>query len=134
MSTKLHGFDYATYLKRHLMAGIVDPWRKDEEDKPYFGLLVPFETAWEECKGWSGEDIGKVELTNYLKLNNIWIIRSPEEFVRQKEKLEEERRQIKEERRSKNKRVISQETRNMLKERMEKLNKEKNPRSLKIDQ
>lgn len=30
----LDGFDYATYLKKRLLVGQVDPWRRTEKGKP----------------------------------------------------------------------------------------------------
>lgn len=83
----LRGFDYATYLKRHFLVGQVDPWRRTDEGKPLFALLVQLDYALAECKEWSKQDIGKVEFINYLKLNDILSIKNVDEFKKIKEEL-----------------------------------------------
>jgi hypothetical protein len=105
----LNGFNYATYLKRRLMVGQVDPWRRTDDGKPIYTILVPVETAIKECEEWSGQDISRSEFINYLKLNDILCFRNVEEFKKLKEELKEieekplkvRKRQISEEHREK---------------------------------
>ena len=120
----LRGFDYASYLKRHLMVGQVDPWRIDDQGKPYFALLVSLDTAMLECKGWSNQDISKTEFVNHLKVNNIWVLRDITEL----QQIREDRKEvIREEKEAKKryKRNISEEARKARSERMRLLNNEK---------
>jgi len=82
----MNGFNYIDYLKRHFMLGQVDPWRKTLEDKPIFTLLVDLNTAIEECKLWSGQEISKQEFVNYLKINDIYLFKNIDEFKEVKER------------------------------------------------
>ena len=86
--TYLMGFDFISYLKRHLMLGQVDPWRKTMDDNPIFTLIVDLNTAYEECKNWSGQDINKQEFINYLKINDIYLFKNINELNSVKEQRE----------------------------------------------
>ena len=112
----LNGFDYISYLKRHLMLGQVDPWRKTLDDGPIFTLLVDLSTAIEECKLWSGQEIIRQEFINYLKINDIYCFKNANEFVAVKEKKETA---------TKSKKSMSQEQREILRNRMIKINNER---------
>lgn len=84
------GFDYATYLKRHLMAGQIDPWRKTDEGKPLYALLVSVDIAMEECLGWSKQELSKYQFINYLKVNDILVLSTPEDLSQIREERIEE--------------------------------------------
>ena len=114
----LKGLNYAEYLKRHLMVREIDPWRRDEEDKKFYCLLIPMDTALEECKGWSGQDITRTELTNHLKLNNIWIVRDTNEFQKKREEAVLERKKDREDKKIRAKRILSDEERKRRSEQM----------------
>lgn len=86
----LYNCDYATYLKRKLMVGQVDPWRKTDDGKPLYTILVPVDTAIKECEEWSGQELGRAEFINYLKLNDILCFRNVDEFKKLKEELKEQ--------------------------------------------
>lgn len=103
------------------MVGQVDPWRIDDQGKPYFALLVSFETALEECKGWSNQDLTKTELSNYLKLNNILTLRNIDQLQKIKEDRKEEIKQEKETKKRKG-RMFSEEEKKALSERMFQIN------------
>jgi hypothetical protein len=62
------------------MLGQVDPWRRTDEGQPIYTLLVPVETALDECKEWSKQEITRKEFTDYLKQNDILLFNSVEEF------------------------------------------------------
>ena len=114
----LDGFDYATYLKRHLLVGEVDPWRRTDKNQPFYGLLVPLETAIEECQRWSGQEFTKKKFVNYLKLNDILILESATEFKEQIKRFKEQKKQEK-----KPKRQLTEERRKALQEHAEKIRK-----------
>jgi hypothetical protein len=82
------GFNFIGYLKKHFMLGQIDPWRKTEDGKPIYTLLVTTDAALEECKQWSNQDISKKEFTDYLKLNDIYLFHNIDEFKKTKENLE----------------------------------------------
>ena len=115
----MNGFNYIDYLKRHLMLGQVDPWRKTLEDQPIFTLLVDLNTAIEECKLWSGQEISKQEFVNYLKINDIYLFKNIDEFKNLKEK------KITEPTVFKVKKTMSKEQREILRNRMLKINNER---------
>ncbi len=104
----LLGFDFVEYLKRHMLLGQVDPWRQTFDDKPIFTILVPLETAYEECKDWSKQEFSKTDFSNYLKLNDIYLFKNIENFVAAKEEKKEKR----------GKRQLSEDHRKKLSERM----------------
>lgn len=83
------------------MLGIVDPWRKTYDDKPVYTILVTLETAVDECKLWSGQDINRQEFINYLKLNDIYLFKNVDHFKAEKDEIKEKKakRQISDERR-----------------------------------
>lgn len=118
----LNGFNYADYLKRHLMVGQVDPWRITDEGKKIYTLLVSIEDALKECKEWSNQEIDRRKFINYLKLNDILAFRDVNEFAKIKE---ENEKRTKEERPIKKKRIVSEETKKILSERMKLLNSKK---------
>lgn len=118
----LYGFNYADYLERHLLVGEVDPWRRTDEGNPLRVLLVTVDVALEECKEWSKQDIGRQELVDYLKLNDILCLRNVEEFSSIKEKL---KKGIPIDEPKKKKKKFTEEQLLKLKERMRKLNEEK---------
>jgi hypothetical protein len=124
----LKGFNYAEYLKRHLLVGEIDPWRKDSEGNKFYAVLVPLEAALAECSEWSGQDIGRKEFISYLKLNNIQVFNNIDEFGKFKEKSDVDRKAIKKnekEVKARHKRIISEETRKKRSERMRLLNASK---------
>jgi hypothetical protein len=86
----LNGFNYAGYLKRRLMVGQVDPWRRTDDGKPIYTILVTVDIAIKECEEWSNQDIGRTEFINYLKLNDILCFRNVDEFKKLKEELKEQ--------------------------------------------
>lgn len=119
MSIKhLNDFDYAEFLKRRFMVGQVDPWRKTDEGKPIFTILVPIETAIAECKEWSNQEIGRQEFINYLKLNDILCFRNIDEFQSLKTEL---RSEIDETPKKLKKRVITEERKKQLQEHIKKV-------------
>jgi hypothetical protein len=83
-------FDYASFLKRKLMVGQVDPWRRTDEGKPLYVVLVPVDVALKECSEWSNQEITRSEFINYLKLNDILCLRDINEF----QKIKEEKKEI----------------------------------------
>lgn len=106
----LDGFDYVAYLKKHLMVGQIDPWRETDEGNKIYTLLVPIETAIEECKAWSNQEFSRSNFINYLKVNDVLTFKNVEEFAKMKEEKEEKKeivfkkgfkKQISEERREK---------------------------------
>jgi len=98
------------------MLGQVDPWRKTMEDEPIFTLLVNVDYALEECKSWSNQDISKQEFINYLKINDIYLFKNVDEFKTVKEKKEPKQS---------TKKSMSQEQREILRNRMIKINNER---------
>lgn len=124
MVTKyLGGFDYATFLKRRFMVGQVDPWRRTDDDKPLFTTLVSVDVAIAECSEWSGQDIDRTRFVNYLKLNDIIPFRNVDEFVALREQREETRKQVKLEKKARRARkLITDEQRKVLSERMAQIN------------
>jgi hypothetical protein len=117
----LKGFDFISYLHRRFLLGQVDPWRKTDDGKPIYTLLCSVETALDECKEWSGQEIGRTELVDYLKINDIYIFKNIEEFVHLKDKLHDDPQG----KATSKKRNISEETKEKLRQRMKKLNVEK---------
>lgn len=114
-SSSMAGFDYATYLKRHLMVGQIDPWRKTDEGKPFYALLVPVDTAIHECQGWSGQDFGRKEFISYLKTNDILVLSTPEDLSKVREDKVEEVKVVKAEKKAKRvKREVTPERREQL--------------------
>lgn len=109
-------FDYAQYLKRHLMVGQVDPWRRTDEGKPLYTILVPLDVAIKECSEWSGQEIGRQEFINYLKLNDILCFKNINEFQKIKEELKEEQKEIQ----LKPKRTLSEEHKEKLRNSLKK--------------
>lgn len=91
MDKHLNGFNYASYLKRRLMVGQVDPWRETDERKPIYTTLVPLETAMAECKEWSGQDFTRAAFIDHLKLNDVIVFNNVNHFaeVVEKRKAEE---------------------------------------------
>jgi hypothetical protein len=87
----LRGFDYVDYLKRHMLVGQLDPWRIDDDGKPFYALLTTLDFAMNECTGWSGQSLGRDEFKNYLALNNIWTLRNIEELQKVREEREAEK-------------------------------------------
>jgi hypothetical protein len=83
-------FDYASFLKRKLMVGQVDPWRRTDDGKPLYVVLVPVDVALKECSEWSGQEITRTEFINYLKLNDILCFKNVNEFQKIKEDLKEQ--------------------------------------------
>lgn len=79
------GFDFVEYLKKHWLVGQLDPWRRTDDGKPLFALLVPVDTALAECKEWSKIEISRAEFIDYLKLNDVLTFRNVDEFVKIKE-------------------------------------------------
>lgn len=127
MTEYLNGFNYADYLKRHLMVGQVDPWRRTEEGKPMYALLVPFQNAYDECLLASKEKISKIEFSNQLKMNDILIFRNTDEFVRIKENLKypQKETQLKLKKDKTPRKPMSEERKKELQERAKSWNKEK---------
>ena len=103
-----HGFDFINYLKRRLMLGVVDPWRKTFDDKPIYTILVPLQTAYDECKLWSNQEFTLTEFINYLKINDIYLFKNIDGFKAVKEEKEK----------TKGKRKLSEDHRKKLSERM----------------
>lgn len=124
MTNYLDGFDYVSYLKRKLLVGQIDPWRVDDEDKPIFALLVSVEDAISECKNWSNQEIGRKTFLSHLKVNNVFVFKSSEEFKETRDKLREQEKEIKKQVK-KGKRNISDETREKLRNRMLSLHESK---------
>lgn len=120
----LRGYDYVDYLKRHMLVGQLDPWRIDDDGKPYFALLVPLDYALEECKGWSEQELGRSELKSYLAINNILTLKNIDELQKVREEREIERKVAKEAKK-KVRRNFSPEQRKELSDRMKKINKER---------
>ena len=114
------GFNFIEYLKRHLMLGQVDPWRKTLEDQPIYTLLVDINYALEECKRWSNQDIQRQEFVNYLKINDIYLFKNVDEFKNVKDKLTSEIKST-----TKTKRSMSLEQKETLRNRMLKINNER---------
>lgn len=129
MSKYLSGFNFIDYLKRHSLIGQVDPWRIDDDGKPYFALLTALDTAIAECKEWAiankpnkeedkNEDIigiSKTDFKKYLLLNNILTLNNIEDLVKLKAERKLERQMAKEEKK-KHKRTVSPERRIQLQE------------------
>jgi pyruvate/2-oxoacid:ferredoxin oxidoreductase beta subunit len=113
----LKGFNFVEFLKRKFMIGKLDPWRIDDDGKPFFALLVSLEHALQECNGWSNQEFTRTELKNYLALNNIWCLKNIEELQQIREERKEERKN-----RKKATRDYTEEQRKELSERMKKLN------------
>jgi hypothetical protein len=113
------GFDFISYLKKRLMLGVVDPWRKTMDDNPIFTLIVDLNTAYEECKNWSGQDISKTEFTNYLKINDIYLFKNIDEFKSVKDQKEVKSSS------TKTKKTISPERKEMLRLQMAEINNKK---------
>lgn len=123
----MDGFDYAGWLKRHLMAGQIDPWRKTDKRKPMYTLLVSVEIAMEECKGWSRQEFSRHDFINYLKVNDIIVFNNIDEFVDWRKVREE---QEVSERKPKLKRIVSEEEKIRRKEQMKQINEKKTNQSL----
>lgn len=122
----LKGFNFVEFLKRRLMVGQLDPWRIDDDGKPFFALLVSLEHALQECNGWSNQEFTRTELKNYLALNNIWTLKNIEEL----KEIREEREVARKEAKAAKKKVTrnyTPEQRKELSERMRRINKEKTP-------
>jgi len=117
----LNGFDYVTFLKRHLMVGQIDPWRRTEDGKPFYCLLVPVDTAIAECSGWSNQEIHRTEFLNYLKLNDVLSVRNIDEFMKVKETIKNYRETEETPLKLKRK-PISEERRKKLQEQAKKMN------------
>jgi pyruvate/2-oxoacid:ferredoxin oxidoreductase beta subunit len=113
----LKGFNFVEFLKCKFMIGKLDPWRIDDDGKPFFALLVSLEHALQECNGWSNQEFTRTELKNYLALNNIWCLKNIEELQQIREERKEERKN-----RKKATRDYTEEQRKELSERMKKLN------------
>lgn len=112
----LNGFDYATYLKKQLMVGQVDPWRRTDEGKPLLALLVTVEYAMNECKEWSGQDILRSEFLKHLNDHHILVLRDVNEFKNIKEEI---RKPVETTPLSPKKRKISDKTRERLLKQLE---------------
>lgn len=125
----LDGFDYVTYLKRRLMVGEIDPWRKTDEGKKLYTLLVSVEIAMEECQLWSGQEFTRHDFINYLKVNDVLTFKNIEDVVNLRESKVEE---TKIERKPKGKRVISEEEKMRRKEQMKQINQKKTDQLLKV--
>jgi CHASE3 domain sensor protein len=121
MNTKfLYSCNYVEYLKRRMMIGPLDPWRRTDDDEPLYALLVSLETAINECKDWSNQDIVRKEFMDYLKINNIWAFKNVDEFVEVKKERKAEKIVKK-----KITRNFTPEQRKELSERMKLLNSQK---------
>jgi hypothetical protein len=82
-SKYLRGFDYIGYLRMprrpkskgvpYSCIGPLHPARKSDPAEPIDGLLVPLQTALDECLLWSGQDVTKHEFVKYLKANDIFL-------------------------------------------------------------
>jgi hypothetical protein len=83
-------------------------------------LLVSLETAINECKDWSNQDIVRKEFMDYLKINNIWAFKNVDEFVEVKKERKAEKIVKK-----KITRNFTPEQRKELSERMKLLNSQK---------
>lgn len=118
-------FNYSEYLKRHLMIGQIDPWRVDIDGKPIYALLVPFDSALNECKEWSGQDLTRGELLQDMKENNIFVFRNVDEFGKIRDKLREEEKLLKKEAKG-HKKALSEERRKKLQEHAAKIRELKN--------
>jgi len=101
------------------MLGQVDPWRKTLEDEPIYTLLLDLNTAYEECKRWSNQDISRQEFIDYLKINDIYLFKNVDEFKTVKEKKKPKESSVK------TKKSMSQEQREILRNRMIKINSER---------
>lgn len=132
MTKYLNNVNYVKHLQGIFFIGELDPWRKDDEGNSYFALLVPLDTALQECKDWSDQDLGRKEFVDYLKLNNVWVVKNIEEFQKIKETRENERQIAREEKKNSRRRNLTQEQRKALSERMSLLNKSKNTPSAEI--
>ena len=100
------------------MLGVVDPWRKTFDDKPIYTILVPLDTAYEECKLWSQQEFSKTEFSNYLKINDIYLFKNVDDFKELKD-------EIKEEKKNRRKRNLSPERREQLSNQMKSIRQNK---------
>lgn len=122
----MNGFDYAEYLKRHLMVGQIDPWRKTDEGKPLYALLVSTEIAMDECKGWGNQEFTRHDFVNYLKTKDILVLSTPEDLTKLRgSKVEEVKETKTKKAKGKFTKNISEERRETLRNQMALVNERK---------
>jgi hypothetical protein len=74
LSAFLKGFNFIEFLKRRSFIGQLHPGiRSEDQRNPIIGLLVPVQSAIDECELWSGQELPRKEFVNYLKTNNVFL-------------------------------------------------------------
>jgi hypothetical protein len=70
----LKNFQFIEFLKRKSFIGQLHPVISSEDQRdPIIGLLVPVQSAIDECELWSGQELSRKEFVTYLKTNNIFL-------------------------------------------------------------
>lgn len=119
----IDGFDYVGYLKRHFMVGQIDPWRSWEDGNKIYTLLVPVDTALEECLLWSNQEVSRKEFLSYLRNNGVIVLKDIAEFSKLKEVKADEESSIP--KGKTHKRKISEERREQLRKQVILMNEKK---------
>lgn len=114
----MNSIDIAKYLKSYRMIGQLYPDRKDIEGKPIIALLVPLSTAMAEFTEWSGQDVTKGEFVKALKDDGVLVFNSVDDYVKVRDDVKALEKQLKKDKK-KQKRNISEERKNKLKEHAE---------------